>query len=71
MRINFNINEPCKEELNRRKVEKIIQSTYAREEKEHRRFGDIVREEIKKFKTREFIDEEIQKECSIDLIVEE
>lgn len=68
MGINFNINEPCKEELNRRKVEKIMQSTYSREEKERGRFGDIVREETKKIKELEFIEEEMQKELSIEPI---
>lgn len=53
MRVNFDINKPCQEELNKRKVEKIMKSTYAREEKEHGRFGDIVREEAEKLKRKE------------------
>lgn len=68
MRVNFNINEPCKEELNRRKVEKIMKSTYTRERKEFGLFGDIVREEAKKLKELDFIEEELQKELSIDPI---
>ena len=53
MRVNFDINKPCEEELNKRKVEKIMESTYAREEKERGRFGHIVREEAEKLKRKE------------------
>ncbi len=74
MGLLLNINKRFDEIREKSRVEKVMKSTYSREKKEHGRFGDIAREEAeklkKKIKKKEFIDEELQKECSIEPIEE-